>query len=89
MSISDLSIGMLCSPLRNPVNGIIFYANGKTIGDEVHYRCDENYELVGSPIRRCAGNRIWVPEEPYCMLSKFYMCSQNIAVIILHSLVLL
>ena len=58
---------MLCPLLRDPLNGIVQYANGRTIGEEVYYHCDEGYELSGTDKRICASNRNWIPQEPYCL----------------------
>ena len=59
-----------CPVLMNLTNGVVM-VTGNSLGNIATYRCDPNYELVGTSILVCGDNRQWSAEPPMC-IRKYY-----------------
>ncbi|XP_067886734.1 sushi, von Willebrand factor type A, EGF and pentraxin domain-containing protein 1 isoform X1 [Heterodontus francisci] len=58
-----------CGDPPQIANGNVEVANGTLFQNEVRYHCNHGYQLVGSPVRICQGNRHWYSESsPSCVL---------------------
>ncbi len=55
-----------CGPLSSPSNGNVATPSGTTVGNVASYLCDEGLVLIGSTIRSCGNNGLWVPDMPTC-----------------------
>lgn len=62
-----------CPRLQAPENGRIKSPDGRSVGAEVWYICDEGFSLVGSESRRCQSNLQWTLKAPICQPS---LCRQ-------------
>ena len=54
-----------CGHPGNITNGTV-HVSETTLGERIHYRCDEGYILNGSSWRTCQFNGIWDGDEPTC-----------------------
>uniref|UniRef100_UPI00398EE43F sushi, von Willebrand factor type A, EGF and pentraxin domain-containing protein 1 n=1 Tax=Pristiophorus japonicus TaxID=55135 RepID=UPI00398EE43F len=58
-----------CGDPPRIANGNVEIKNGTLFLNEVRYHCNHGYQLMGSPIRTCQGNRHWHSESsPSCVL---------------------
>ncbi|XP_067839671.1 sushi, von Willebrand factor type A, EGF and pentraxin domain-containing protein 1 [Heptranchias perlo] len=58
-----------CGEPPQIANGNVEIKNGILFQDQVRYHCNHGYQLVGSPVRICQGNRHWHSESsPSCVL---------------------
>ena len=54
-----------CGDPGIPTNGRRFGDNF-TVGAVVFFRCDDDFDLIGSKFRVCQGNGLWSGAQPTC-----------------------
>ncbi|XP_064088852.1 sushi, von Willebrand factor type A, EGF and pentraxin domain-containing protein 1-like isoform X5 [Macrobrachium nipponense] len=54
-----------CGDLDNPVFGFVEF-NGKLVGSQAKYKCQEGYHLIGQEHRRCQADGTWSSMPPEC-----------------------
>ncbi|XP_068247282.1 sushi, von Willebrand factor type A, EGF and pentraxin domain-containing protein 1-like isoform X1 [Palaemon carinicauda] len=54
-----------CGDLDNPVFGFVEF-NGKLVGSQAKYKCQEGYHLIGQEYRRCQADGTWSSMPPEC-----------------------
>ncbi|KAL5020301.1 hypothetical protein ScPMuIL_003193 [Solemya velum] len=60
--------GEMCVELSTTIQGgsrVILRGDGRKHGSVVHYRCNKNFEIVGSPVISC-DNGVWTADTPAC-----------------------
>ncbi|MEQ2205540.1 hypothetical protein XENOCAPTIV_002618 [Xenoophorus captivus] len=54
-----------CETPSNPEHGFVNVTTSP-IGSVASYACEEGYELVGEPVRRCVSGQLWTSDAPVC-----------------------
>ncbi|KAK3727153.1 hypothetical protein QZH41_004451 [Actinostola sp. cb2023] len=54
-----------CGPLKVPMNGSMV-GNLTVFPNEIHFNCDEGFNLLGSPVRLCLSNGSWNGVQTTC-----------------------
>ena len=75
-----------CGALTNPVNGQVSHTGGTTLGQTATYRCNADYNLVGSSTRTCQPTRVWSGSAPTCQRMLLFNLEHEAAKVCLHDL---
>ena len=59
-----------CPTLSSISNGNVDLALGHWEGSIATYVCQNDYALVGSPVRKCLSSGQWTGVEPSCIIGK-------------------
>ncbi|XP_042217249.1 complement factor H-like isoform X2 [Homarus americanus] len=54
-----------CPDLDNPLFGFVEF-NGKRVGAQARYKCQQGYHLIGDETRQCQGDGTWSSAPPEC-----------------------
>ena len=59
-------MGVDCGTLSNPTNGQVSYPGGTSLRQTATYRCNADYNLMGSSTRTCQAIGLWSGSAPTC-----------------------
>ena len=59
-----------CPLLSDIENGNVDMSKGRTAGSIATYICENNYALIGKPVRKCLPTGKWKGVEPLCVIGR-------------------